>query len=111
MSFKLYSAFKNSLPKLFGQDEVSTGPKVSPDAWLAQMEQERRDIAEYSTFITNEFTGHAETLESLIDDIEKLKTSCNSVIKIISDESGDTPVQFAYQLFKKSNDIINASFN
>lgn len=111
MSFKLYSAFKNSLPKLFGQDETSKGPKLSPEVWLAQMEQERIDIAEYSTFITNEFMGHSQTLESLIEDIEKLKVSCNAVIKIISDEAGDTPVQFAYQLFKKSNDIINASFD
>lgn len=84
---------------------------LDPSVWLQRLEQEKIEIESFSQAITNDFTEHSKTLEALVDDIEELKGSCSSVVEIISADEGETPVQFAYQLFKKSEDIIMASFD
>jgi len=64
-----------------------------------------------SKLIASNFTGHSQTLEQIISEIDSLKLSCTGVVSIIAPEDGETPMQFSYQLFKKSEDIITASFD
>ncbi len=100
-------------PFTSGSNSSNQGkPKeLPPSAWLDRLREEKFEVESFSQSITNDFTEHSRTLESLVDDIEELKSSCNAVVDIISADEGETPIQFAYQLFKKSEDIIMASFD
>ncbi len=97
-----------------GSGEENHPPEAQslpPSAWLERLEKERFEVESFSQSITSDFTQHSRTLGELVDDIEELKKSCNAVVDIISTDDGETPIQFAYQLFKKSEDIIMASFD
>ncbi len=99
------------LSKPKNEDFHSETRSIPPSAWLDRLNKERFEVENFSRSITSDFTQHSRTLSELVEDIEELKKSCNGVVGIISNDDGETPIQFAYQLFKKSEDIIMASFD
>lgn len=84
---------------------------ASPNSWIAGLQDNRIHLDGISQTLSKEFKTHSISLETLISEIEDLKSACSSVVSVIVPQDGDTPMQFSYQLFKKSEDIIRASFD
>jgi hypothetical protein len=86
-------------------------PQLSAQAWGGRLEDEKLSLLELVRGMEAEFLATGDGLEGLARQLGEIQKKCRSLTDLTLGLTQDAAVQFAFQLLKKAEDLVLASYD
>jgi len=94
----------------FAKSGKSAAPELKAGDWSHRLEEEKRFLLSLVRGIETEFLASGDGLMRLAQQLNGIQKECQSLTDLTLGQTQDAAVQFAFQLLKKSEDLVLASY-
>ena len=85
-------------------------PRKVADAWSRRLADEKDSLLSLVCGMEAEFLATGDGLERLAGQLGEIQKECQSLTELTLGQTQDAAVQFAFQLLKKAEDLVLASY-
>lgn len=89
---------------------VSFGPTWDGETWSGRLTEEKQALLSMVRGMEAEFLATGDGLERLAAQLGEIQKECQSLTDLTLGQTQDAAVQFAFQLLKKAEDLVLASY-
>ena len=94
----------------FAKSRKSAAPELKAGDWPHRLEEEKQSLLSLVRGIETEFLATGDGLMHLAQQLNEIQAECQSLTDLTLGQSQDAAVQFAFQLLKKAEDLVLASY-
>lgn len=88
----------------------SEGEVLKADLWACRLEEEKSSLLSLVYGMETEFLATGDGLSRLAQQLKEIQEQCQLLTELTLGQGQDAPVQFAFQLLKKAEDLVLASY-
>ena len=88
-----------------------TKPHPAEGVWARALEEEKNSLLSLVHGMETEFLATGQALTHLAKQLNQIQKECQSLTDLTLGQSQDAAVQFAFQLLKKAEDLVLASYD
>jgi hypothetical protein len=95
----------------FAQLRRRAPPRAEAETWARRLEEEKLFLLSLVRGMETEFLATGDGLGRLAAQLGEIQSQCQSLSDLTLGQSQDAAVQFAFQLLKKAEDLVLASYD